>query len=703
MERTVPDSAPTGDLGVRKRRSTRVVQAVPLTVSGVDAAGGQFQERTSTLFVSCHGCLYKSTHLVLKNAQVTLEIPHPVHGKAPRRVLARVAGIQRPRTPNDLFQISVELENPGNVWGLAFPPPDWSEYQDSDAAESVAPPAGKPARSAGAPRPTPITSIAEDNLRVLPSAESDDSPGERNTPPLIVEIGQQVQTLVHEAVSKAVAEQLQANLVSFDVKLKQAVEESLRAAANSHSEQANQHLAAALQAARQSSAGFQEEWKRVSERQRQDAARELISHLTEVGESQRVTFEEGFKAILDHALGRLGKLDAEIDESAEDASRRCQESIADRAKGQVAEAGEHLKSLLEADIGSMQAGWREGLDGDLAAAQERWDERMTSSLQAAGRKAAEQAEAQAQLAAKRMTDELESRGAKLHAKLEQATADAENHLATLGKGIEGETSRVRAELDELQSAIGTRVEESADRLDALSKTATDELKWYEKKLQSQLQTSFERELEQASNGLREKAAEISGLFASQLEHFSRGYVEHTQVQLDDTAKGAIEKSRRVLAEASEHATAEFGSEIRGIVDSELERLSRSVSSTLERAIKEHTPKVRAAIEADAKKYLAEFRASLGDEARISRGAADDEAVEAYKKRLEDTSASWRVTTVDMLERQSKDLITALAHDFEERIRATCTDVLNSFREIVGRRMQTLSTKASGNSPSSEKK
>jgi hypothetical protein len=670
MERTVPDSAPTADLGVKKRRSTRVVQAVPLTVSGVDAAGQQFQERTSTLFVSCHGCLYKSTHLVLKNAQVTLEVPHPVHGRGPRRVLARVAGIQRPRTPNDLFQISVELENPGNVWGLAFPPPDWSEYQDGDAAESVAPSAGKPTRSTGAPRPTPITSIAEDNIRVLPSAGNDDSPAERNMPPLIVEIGQQVQNLVHEAVSKAVAEQFQANFVSFDSKLKQAVEESLRAAANSYNEQTKQHLAAALEAARQSSAGFQEEWKRVSERQVQDAARELVSHLTEVGESQRVTFEEGFNAILDDARGRVQKLDAEIDESVEDASRRCQESIAGRAKEQLAEAGEHLKSLLDADIGSMQAGWRERLDADLAGAQERWDERMTSSLQAAGQKAVEQAEAQAQLAARRMTDELESRGATLHAKLKQATADAENNLATLGKGIEGETGRARAALDDLQSTISTRVEESAARLDAMSKTATDELKWYEKKLQSQLQTAFERELEQASNGLREKAAEVSGLFASQLEHYSRGYVEHTQVQLDDTAKEAVERSRGALTEASERATAQFGSEIRQTVDGELERLSQSVSIT---------------------------------RAKPEMEAADDEAVEAYKKRLEDTSASWRVATVDMLERQSKDLITALAHDFEERIRATCTDVLNSFREIVGRRMQALSTKTSGNSPSSENK
>src|SRR2546426_8668259 len=50
-----------------KRRTTRIVQAVPLTVAGVDALGRPFQERTSTLIINCHGCRYQSKHYVLKN------------------------------------------------------------------------------------------------------------------------------------------------------------------------------------------------------------------------------------------------------------------------------------------------------------------------------------------------------------------------------------------------------------------------------------------------------------------------------------------------------------------------------------------------------------------------------------------------------------------------------------------------------------
>src|SRR3977135_4471386 len=116
---------------LRKRRSTRIVQAVPLTVGGVDALGRPFTERTSTLIINCHGCRYQSKHYVLKNMWVSLEVPHPETGEPPRTVRGRVAWIQRPRTVRQLFQVALELELPGNAWGVAFPPDDWFAFPDA--------------------------------------------------------------------------------------------------------------------------------------------------------------------------------------------------------------------------------------------------------------------------------------------------------------------------------------------------------------------------------------------------------------------------------------------------------------------------------------------------------------------------------------------------------------------------------------------
>src|SRR5258708_16469288 len=121
----VSENANNASAELRKRRSTRIVQAVPLAVTGVDALGRPFVERTSSLIINCHGARFQSKRYVLKNMWVKLEIPHPESGQMPRAVRGRVAWIQRPRTVRQLFQVALELEIPGNVWGIAFPPEDW--------------------------------------------------------------------------------------------------------------------------------------------------------------------------------------------------------------------------------------------------------------------------------------------------------------------------------------------------------------------------------------------------------------------------------------------------------------------------------------------------------------------------------------------------------------------------------------------------
>src|SRR3954470_1976997 len=132
------ESNTSPEIDSQKRRSTRIVQAVPLTVTGVDALGRPFTERTSTLIVNCHGCRYQSKHYVLKNMWVTLEVPHPETGHPPRSVRGRVAWIQRPRTVRQLFQVALELEVAGNAWGIAFPPEDWFAFPEAEQAKAAA-------------------------------------------------------------------------------------------------------------------------------------------------------------------------------------------------------------------------------------------------------------------------------------------------------------------------------------------------------------------------------------------------------------------------------------------------------------------------------------------------------------------------------------------------------------------------------------
>jgi|HubBroStandDraft_6_1064221.scaffolds.fasta_scaffold178043_2 hypothetical protein len=108
------------------RRSTRLSEAVLMRVEGVDSYRGPYSEEVSTVSVSAHGCKYFSKHQVLSNALVILEMKN---GKADAKpVSARgrvkwVAGLQ-----GGVFETAVELEDPGNVWGIATPPKDWLPF-----------------------------------------------------------------------------------------------------------------------------------------------------------------------------------------------------------------------------------------------------------------------------------------------------------------------------------------------------------------------------------------------------------------------------------------------------------------------------------------------------------------------------------------------------------------------------------------------
>jgi hypothetical protein len=120
--------------GVEKRRSTRVVRAVPIIVVASDALGQTFRESTSTLMVDCYGCKFQSKNYIPKSSAVTVEIFH-APGWDRRVVHARVVWVQRPRTHRENFQIAVEMDVPGNVWGVHPSPNDWFPHPE-DAAQA---------------------------------------------------------------------------------------------------------------------------------------------------------------------------------------------------------------------------------------------------------------------------------------------------------------------------------------------------------------------------------------------------------------------------------------------------------------------------------------------------------------------------------------------------------------------------------------
>ena len=116
------------ELGMRTRRSTRLLQAVPLRVAGVDAGGRQIEEQTATLSINCHGCRYFSRYRREKETWLILEIPGGEASQNACRLRARVAWVQKSSRLRGLFQVGVEFETPGNVWSIPSPPADWRRF-----------------------------------------------------------------------------------------------------------------------------------------------------------------------------------------------------------------------------------------------------------------------------------------------------------------------------------------------------------------------------------------------------------------------------------------------------------------------------------------------------------------------------------------------------------------------------------------------
>src|SRR5580704_1160991 len=112
----------------RRRRSTRVDQAIPILVQGVGALREPFQEQVSTLSISCHGCSYQSKHEVIQGETVFLDIKPPTNGAVGYSGKARVKWAQKLAANERTYQIAVELERAGNVWGIAAPPEDWVPF-----------------------------------------------------------------------------------------------------------------------------------------------------------------------------------------------------------------------------------------------------------------------------------------------------------------------------------------------------------------------------------------------------------------------------------------------------------------------------------------------------------------------------------------------------------------------------------------------
>ncbi len=412
---------------LRKRRSTRIVQAVPLVVTGVDALGRPFVERTSSLIINCHGARYQSKHYVLKNMWVKLEVPHPESGQAPRTVRGRVAWIQRPRTVRQLFQVALELEIPGNVWGIAFPPEDWFGF-DPDAERQIltSPPVASLSPETGAPLENepgippietelPPPAVGVDNVRVFPAPTSTTDASlqlARQVTRLVADAKQQIHTTAKEVVAQTAAaeqreafEQWEQKFAAARAEVSNEADRAIERIQKEIDERTRSAHAAAAEGLKNDLPGWvapqlesvtQELTDRIAHAGASQVAQQdqrLVELSARVADLLRQLEETG-----DRLNQRANETDARLAERVESAARAIEEAARQREESagahwgslsaEVGQAREQLhdavadaKSALEQHVAERLGGVKEQLQGTSDDVVNSAQERIASSLQ----------------------------------------------------------------------------------------------------------------------------------------------------------------------------------------------------------------------------------------------------------------------------------------------------------------------------------
>jgi hypothetical protein len=137
------------------RRSTRLPLEIPVRLTSLHLSI-DFSEQCQTTLVNAHGCGLVSPRAIALKVPVRLEIV-----SAQRHTTARVAEVVSLGGDPETWLIGLELDIPGNFWGIDYAPSDWKIVEFTPDARPPLDPA-----TSGAARPVPsrrwrLTDISE--------------------------------------------------------------------------------------------------------------------------------------------------------------------------------------------------------------------------------------------------------------------------------------------------------------------------------------------------------------------------------------------------------------------------------------------------------------------------------------------------------------------------------------------------------------
>ncbi len=266
----------------QQRRSKRIEKAVPLVVGGVGAMREPYQEQVSTLSINCHGCAYQSKHEVIQGETVYLEVKPENDGSTGYSSRAKVKWVQKLGGKEKFFQVAVELETYGNIWGIPSPPDDWFPPKLPEAIEAAA--TGRE-----------LKVVARKDLQAVPSPETAlerISQPERSATAgtsiapiaqLMVGLGEQIQIMANEAAATALVKEKGRLMEEFRAQIRteaiKTIQSTISASKEVIAHQAMKELSEAHEAGVRNNYAV---WMKKMEHDMEGARQHMLSQVKEV-------------------------------------------------------------------------------------------------------------------------------------------------------------------------------------------------------------------------------------------------------------------------------------------------------------------------------------------------------------------------------------------------------------------------------------
>jgi hypothetical protein len=616
-----------------------------MTVRGIDLLGHPFEERTATLTLNMQGCRYFSKYNLPRNSWITVEIGN---GEPHNMSRARVAWIHRPHSIRELFQVAIELEEAGNIWGLPGVPEDGPQNSTREAAPD-----------AGAPRNGENTAFGS---FVIPE----------NVPKEIPE------DIAKDILNDIPKEESASSMTSNPADFSNAGNPS---GSEVQSAQSTEHTAAI--------------W------------RERLTSEMAVAQQQ---WDELLQSSIDRMLHRLAEqLPERTQDAVRLTEEKMKEQFAHLGQmlGQMSAEAQNALSSVKASIDQELWRARDALDG----LRHQTLERIGSEVEARiAPHAARVPELLRELTSRedQVGESLRLHRERLRQAADHAVRDVTSQIEAASAGLRSDFEKTRSEAltrwNEEVEALSARAGHSAG--ESIARTS----EWHQQETRERLQVLVEQTVAAATATFEQETAKATGHFATQLEGQSAAHLAHIQQQLDGAANDTVGRTRTQLSEAAEAAAASFGQvlhnisseraeEFRHASQSVIDQRRQEMESTAQEVKQSFDTDSNAAAEAfrqlaashldsavtDAKEKLAaESNAALethrGErEARLQDWTQDlnrlaGEAVDQCNGRIQTAADAWTVASVRRLNEHGQNIIESLMRSADQALRESASRI-----------------------------